>query len=70
MTIRGQSLRKVLRAIMSHTLQEIWEQDGRPLPEGDDYPTIEKIAVTHLNMPTELRAFFDSAGVGANEKAI
>ncbi len=69
-TIRGRNLRKVLRAIMSHTLQEIWEQDGRPLPEGDDYPTVEKIAVTHLNMPPELRSFFDPAEPGANEKAI
>ena len=62
-TIRGQSLRKVLRAIMSHTLQEIWEQDGRSLPEGDDYPTIERVAVTHLNMPPELRTFFEEAGI-------
>ena len=62
-TIRGRNLRKVLRAIMSHTLQEIWEQDGRTPPEGDDYPTIERIAVTHLNMPPELRAYFDEAGI-------
>ena len=32
-TIQGQRLRAVLRAIMSHTLQEIWEQDGRELPD-------------------------------------
>ena len=69
-TIRGRNLREVLRAIMSHTLQEIWEQDGRPLPEGDDYPTVEKIAVAHLNMPPELRSFFDPAEPGTNEKAI
>ena len=67
-TIRGRNLRKVLRAIMSHTLQETWEQDGRALPEGDDYPTVEKIAVTHLNMPPELRSFFDPAEPGAKKR--
>lgn len=50
-TLRGTRLRQVLRAIMSHTLMEIWEQDDRALPEGDDHPTIEEVAVTHLNMP-------------------
>jgi hypothetical protein len=64
------NLRKVMRAIMSHTLQEIWEQDGRPLPEVDDYPTVEKIAVMHLNMPPELRGFFDPAGPDAAERAV
>jgi hypothetical protein len=43
---------------------------GRPLPKGDDYPTVEKIAVTNLNMPPALRSFFDPTEPGANEKAI
>lgn len=64
-TIQGRNLRQVLRAIMSHTLQEIWEQDGRKLPEGEDAPTIERVAVTHLNMPPELRAVFEEVGVNA-----
>jgi hypothetical protein len=64
------NLRNVLRAIMSHSLQEIWEQDALPLPEGDDHPTVENIAVMHLNLLAELRGFFDPAGPDANEKAI
>ena len=54
-TMRGQRLRKVLRAIMSHTLVEIWEQDDRSTPDGDDFPSIEEIVITQLNMPPELR---------------
>jgi hypothetical protein len=39
-------------------------------PPAEAYLSVERIAVTHLNMPPELRSFFDPTEPGANEKAI
>jgi len=48
-TIQGTRLTIILRAIMRHTLMEINAPDGREVPESEELPTIERIAITYPN---------------------
>jgi hypothetical protein len=48
-TIQGQRLSVILRAIMRHTLMEINAPDGRDELEDGELPTIERIAITYPN---------------------
>ncbi len=43
-TMQGIGMRAIFRAIMRHTLMEIHEQDGRPVPEGQ--PCVTRLAIT------------------------